>query len=85
MTLDAKKTTLCRCINYIMKSADDEECSALIWKENFEEQYQEEDGTIRIKDDMTPDTIWRALDKTFRNKTERQLAEIKLQNFYQGK
>jgi hypothetical protein len=68
-----------------MKSADDKECSASIWKENFEEQYQEEDGTIRIDDDATPDTIWKVLDETFGDKTEKQLAEIKLQHFYQGK
>jgi hypothetical protein len=68
-----------------LKSDNDEECPSSLWVENFRRGRQNDDYELSLSVTFTMKEFWDSLDQSFSDQTEKQLAEIKLQKFYQGK
>jgi hypothetical protein len=68
-----------------LKADNDEECPSSLWVENFRRGRQNDDYELSLSTTFTMKEFWDSLDQSFSDQTEKQLAEIKLQKFYQGK
>jgi hypothetical protein len=76
------------CVNFILgylKADNDEECLATLWAENFRQGQQNADFKLSLSTTFTMAEFWSALDQAFSDQAKKQLAEIKLNKFYQGK
>jgi hypothetical protein len=81
-----------RRINFIlalMKAEDDTTCTAYTWAENFKSQHwDEEECSLAWTTENPMPTLkefWALLDASFVDASEKKLAQVCLEKFYQGK
>jgi hypothetical protein len=86
--LTTRESALKKRITFVLaylKSDNNEECPSSLWVENFRRGRQNDDYELLLSATFTMKEFWDSLDQSFSDQTEKQLAEIKLQKFYQGK
>jgi hypothetical protein len=90
--LRERAEAITRRINFIlllMKSENDTACTSYTWAENYKSQHWDEEecslAWTAEKPVPTLKEFWALLDASFADASEKKLAQVKLERFYQGK
>jgi hypothetical protein len=88
----SRQEAITRRVNFIlalMKAENDTVCTSYTWAENYKSQHWDEETCslewTAEKPAPTMKEFWKLLDASFADASEKKLAQVRLEKFYQGK